>query len=86
MSTFGADFGGITIKAWDIVDALFPDEEKMMEILPSITVSVTIQVYPYSSAKGAYGTKGAPVKPNIALQPIILWGFDTKTTENPTGL
>lgn len=86
MGSFGADFGGLNIKAWDIFEALFPDEEKMMEMLPSITVSVTIQVYPYSSTTGAYGKKGAPVKPDIALQPIILWGFDTKTTENPTGL
>ena len=82
----GFDFAGISIKAWDIFEALFPSEEAMMTMLPTLDISVTIEVYPYSSKTGAYGKKGAPEKPEVALQPIILWGFDTNTTVNPTGI
>lgn len=77
------EFAGLEIKVWDIFQALFPDELTMIEMLPTLTVSVTIEVYPYSTS-GSYGSKNNAIRPDYGIQgdesddlnPIILWGFD----------
>jgi hypothetical protein len=78
------EFAGLKIKVWDIFAALFPDVDAFIELLPSMTVSVTIQNYPYTNVAGGYGKKGNPIKPDPGkagdasddLNPIIFWGFD----------
>ena len=57
--------GTIVIKLWDIVSAIFPNAEAMMEMLPYVQVSVEIDNYSKSDT----------------VNPLIFWGFDINTVE-----
>lgn len=84
VGSVSADFAGMEIKAWDIFQALFPDELALINMLPTLTISVTIEVYPYTNVTNGYGSKGSPKRPDPGvvgdksddLNPIIFWGFD----------
>lgn len=70
-----------TLHVWKIFQGIFSSAEDMKAKLPNLKVSVDIATIPYSAEKGAYGTKGNPITPSGAYNPIVIWGLDVTTAE-----